>query len=419
MTAADTVIVGLGYVGLPLALAAHASGWHVRGLDRDDERVGLLNGGRSHVDDVSDDDVAAAVAQGFGATCESTCLDRADTVVICVPTPLLASGEPDLRAVMSVGETIQRHLRPGMLVVLESTTYPGTTEGPLRRTLERGGLVAGEDFSLAFSPERIWPGMTQYRLESTPKIVGGLTEDCTRRATEFYSRFIDHVVPTVGTREAEAAKLLENTYRYVNIALVNELLTLSADLEVDLWTTIGLAATKPFGFHAFYPGPGVGGHCIPVDPNFLSYAARQVGRPLRFIELAHEVNSRMPEYVVARIQSVLNDVAKPVRGSRIALLGVSYNANVSDDRETPARPIASQLAAMGAELSYHDPLTSRFMVDGAPMRRVDDLREAVAPADLAVFLQAHDAIDLDVVVDAARLVLDTRGKMVADNVVRL
>ncbi len=418
--ARSLTIIGLGYVGLPLAQEACRSGLAVTGLDVSDAVVDGLNGGVSHVDDLDDGDVAQMLRTGFTATTDTSCLEAADAVVICVPTPLSDDGTPDLRAVESAAETIAGYLRPGTLVVLESTTYPGTTGEFVRPILEESsGLVAGEDFHLAYSPERIDPGNDRYGLRNTPKVVGGLTERCTDAATEFYSELVDEVVPTVGLREAELAKLLENTYRHVNIALMNEMAVFCHELGIDLWASIDAAKTKPFGFHAFYPGPGVGGHCIPIDPNYLSWVVRSLGYRFRFVELAQEVSERMPAYVAKRIQDALNGQKKAVNGSRIVLVGVSYKADISDVRETPARPLAAQLQGMGADLFYLDPHVPEFRVgeELVPALTLDATH--LDEADLVVVLQPHTAVLKSGVLERASAILDTSGSLDGHNVERL
>jgi UDP-N-acetyl-D-glucosamine dehydrogenase len=403
------VVVGLGYVGLPLVQEAVRAGLDVVGLDRDASIVDSLNAGASHVDDLSDADVAEMVAAGFRATVDATAVAEADVVVICVPTPLSADGGPDLAAVESAGRSTGEHLTAGTLVVLESTTYPGTTEDVLRPLLESGGLMAGTDFHLAYSPERIDPGNPEYGLRNTPKVVGGLTEACTVAARDFYAQFVTTVVTARGMREAEAAKLLENTYRHVNIALVNEMVQFFHELGVDFWDVIRLARTKPFGFQAFTPGPGVGGHCIPIDPNYLGHQVRsQLGYPFRFVELAQEINARMPAYVVQRAQALLNDVGRAVRGSTVLLLGVTYKADIADERESPANAVAAQLRDLGATVRYHDPLVLQWSEPGTT--RVDDVLAAAAEADVTILLQAHSEYDVDAIAEAARCLLDTRGK---------
>jgi nucleotide sugar dehydrogenase len=306
-----------------------------------------------------------------------------------------------------------------MLVVLESTTYPGTTDGPVRSILEESGLVAGRDFHLAFSPERIDPGNPVWGMRNTPKIVGGLTPACTERAAAFYGRIVDTVVRVSGPREAEMAKLLENTYRHINIALVNEMAVLSHELGVDLWESIDAARTKPFGFQAFYPGPGVGGHCIPIDPNYLSHHVKSLGYEFRFVELAQEISSRMPDYVVERLGRSFAARGASLAGARVLLLGVTYKADIADDRETPTRDVARALRAAGANVTAHDPLVHDFTVDGTPVSMAADLDTALASCDVAVLLQAHRAYDLDRLASIAPFVFDTRGKMRGPNVERL
>lgn len=414
------VVVGLGYVGLPLAQEAVRSGLRVTGLDVSERAVDGLNAGRSHVDDLSADDIAEMLQAGFTATTDPSCIAEAGAVVICVPTPLRDDTTPDLGAVEASAATIGQHLTAGTLVVLESTTYPGTTDTVVREILEsQSGLVAGTDFALAYSPERIDPGNPTFGLRNTPKVVGGLTDSCTEQAVAFYGQIVDTVVPTVGTREAELAKLLENTYRHVNIALVNEMAVFSHDLGIDLWAAIDAAKTKPFGFQAFYPGPGVGGHCIPIDPNYLSYAVRSLGYQFRFVELAQEVSGRMPAYVAARIQQLLNDHRKPVNGSKVLLLGVTYKADISDERETPARPLARRLRAMGAEVSFFDPHVERFGVDDVDLTQASDLNAAMEAADVTILLQPHAMIMAAADFSRATAILDTRGTLEAPNVQRL
>lgn len=413
------VVIGLGYVGLPLVIEACRSGFDCAGLDVSTRVVDALNLGRSHVDDISDADVVECLGLGFRATTDASCLVDADIAVICVPTPLDDHGAPDLRAVEEAAHSVASHIHPGMLVVLESTTYPGTTDGLLREILEGSGLVAGVDFHLAFSPERIDPGNPHFGLRNTPKIVGGLGPQCTHVASAFYGRIVDTVVEVQGTREAEFAKLLENTYRHVNIALVNEMAVFSHEMGIDLWTAIEAAKTKPFGFTAFYPGPGVGGHCIPIDPNYLSHSVRSLGYQFRFVELAQEISNRMPAYVARRIQDTLNLDAKSARGSRVLLLGLTYKPDIGDDRETPARPLIRSLQSLGALVSAHDPFLDRFVVDGHEIELVDDLESALGQADLVVLLQAHSEYDLEAVAASSHRVFDTRGRMRQPNVVRL
>ena len=406
----DLAVVGLGYVGMPLAQAANAAGMSVVGFDVQETVVQAVNLGKSHIDDLTDENVAEMIRSGFVATGDPTALGESDTIVICVPTPLSDDGGPDLRAVTSATEIIAGHLRRGTLVVLESTTFPGTTEGIIRPLLEEGsGLQAGTDFKLAYSTERVDPGNPTYTIANTPKVVGGLTESCTVAAQEFYGRFVQQVVVALGPREAETAKLLENTYRHVNIALVNEMARFCHEMNIDLWDVIRAASTKPFGFQPFYPGPGVGGHCIPIDPNYLSHAVRSaLGYPFRFVELAQEINATMPSYVANRVQNALNEVGRAVRGSSVVMLGVTYKANIADQRESPAVALAQHLLRLGAELQYHDPyVTDWAACPGVP--RVEDLDLAIAHADITILVQSHRAYDLDRLVAKAKLFFDTRG----------
>jgi nucleotide sugar dehydrogenase len=405
----DLVVIGLGYVGLPLVREACRAGLRVGGLDRDARVVAGLKAGVSHIDDVADTEVERMLAAGFTPSRDEAILDGAKTVVICVPTPLSEEGGPDLAAVRGASETVARHVTPGMLVVLESTTYPGTTDEVVRPILEKSGLTAGDDFHLAFSPERIDPGNPVYGVRNTPKIVGGTTPACASAASAFYGKFVETVVQAKGTREAEMAKLLENTYRHVNIALVNEMAVFCNELGIDLWDAIDCAATKPFGFQAFRPGPGVGGHCIPIDPNYLSYKVRSLGYPFRFVELAQEINDRMPRYVVERAQQLLNREGRALKNAKILILGVTYKADIADQRESPARPVARRLLRLGADLTYHDPLVRSWDVDGADIPSARDLTTALAAADLTIVLANHSAYDTETLTAHARLIFDTRG----------
>jgi len=406
----DLLVIGLGYVGLPLAAAAARRRLAVVGYDLDRAVVSGLNAGRSHVGDVSGQEVRTMLAGRFVATAAEHEIGRPAVTVICVPTPLTADNGPDLDAVRSAAALAARRLRPSALVVLESTTYPGTTEEVVRPLLEKeSGLTAGLDFSLAFSPERIDPGNPAFGIRNTPKVVGGVTPSCTEAAAAFYATICDHVVRAASAREAEMAKLLENTYRHVNIALVNEMAIFCHELGVDLWDAIRCAATKPFGFQPFFPGPGVGGHCIPIDPNYLSYQVRRLGYPFRFVELAQEINARMPGYVVSRATELLNRNFKPVNGSRVLLLGVTYKKDSADLRETPATAVARQLRRAGARVAYCDPHVTEWSVDGRCVEAGGLLDDAVATADLVILLQAHSAYDPREIGRRARLLLDTRG----------
>src|SRR6266700_1548305 len=417
MPAQDVLVIGLGYVGLPLAVQAVRSGFRVTGYDTSVQIAGGLNAGRSHVDDVTDDEVADIRARGFRATADEAGLGPQDVIVICVPTPLSEADGPDLGAVRAAAKTAGRLLRPGTLVSLESTTYPGTTDEVVRPLLEKAsGLSAGIGFALAFSPERIDPGNATFGLRNTPKIVGGVTPFCAEAAAGFYGQICEQVVRAASAREAEVAKLLENTYRHVNIALVNEMAIFCHELGVDLRDAIRCAATKPYGFQAFHPGPGVGGHCIPIDPNYLSYKVRTLGYPFRFVELAQEINGRMPVYTVDRAAELLNSHAKPLKGAHVLLLGVTYKPNVADQRESPVQAVGRKLRSRGAVLTYHDPYVDEWRLGGEPVRRAADLDEEVAHADLVILLQDHSAYDLDRISRNARLILDTRGRIEGPNV---
>ncbi|QDB79922.1 nucleotide sugar dehydrogenase [Georgenia wutianyii] len=408
--AVDLAVVGLGYVGLPLVFEAVHAGMSVRGYDVNRGVVDGLNGGVSHIDDLSDEQIADLVSRGFSATTDPEVLAEAKHVVICVPTPLGEDGGPDLGAVRAAVTDIAAQLQRGQVVVLESTTYPGTTEEIVQPMLEAGGLKVGTDFHLAFSPERIDPGNPTFGAKNTPKVVGGVTPESTEAAAEFYGRIVDTVVRTKGTREAEMAKLLENTYRHINIALVNEMARFCHELDIDLWDVIDAAKTKPFGFQAFYPGPGVGGHCIPIDPNYLSYNVRaRLGYPFRFVELAQEINATMPSYVVKRAQDILNEDGKALRGSTVLLLGVTYKPNIADQRESPAVPVAKHLTDKGATVVFHDPHVQTWHTTGTPMERVPDLEQAVADADLVMLLQHHRDYDVEALAGGAQRFFDTRG----------
>ena len=406
----DLTVIGLGYVGLPLVQEAVRAGLSVRGFDINQGVVDALNAGRSHIDDISDEELGEILAGGFEASTDESVIEAADTVVICVPTPLSEDGGPDLGAVEGAVHGIARNLTPGTLVILESTTYPGTTDEVVKPILEAGGLVAGRDFHLAFSPERIDPGNEKFGAKNTPKVVGGYTPECGDKAAAFYGRFVDTVVRAKGTREAETAKLLENTYRHINIALVNEMARFCHDLGIDLWDVIDAAKTKPFGFQAFYPGPGVGGHCIPIDPNYLSYNVRaKLGYPFRFVELAQEINATMPAYVVSRAQDLLNEDGKALRGATVLLLGITYKPNIADQRESPSVPIARQLLDKGATVVFHDPHATSWTAFGESIPAVEDLDAAVRDADLVVLLQNHRGYDPDALAAASQRFFDTRG----------
>ena len=418
--ASKLVVIGLGYVGLPLVVEAARAGFQVVGLDTSERVVQELNQGRSHVDDVTYTDVREILSGGFTATTDTSCIATADVVVICVPTPLDGELGPNLNAVEDAAHHIASHLQPGQLLVLESTTYPGTTEEVLVPILETSGLVAGKDFHVAYSPERIDPGNSRFSLRNTPKVVGGITPLCTERAVDFYSHVVDEVVVSGGVKEAEMTKLLENTYRHINIALVNEMAQFCAELDVDLWDAIRCASTKPFGFSPFFPGPGVGGHCIPIDPNYLSHRVQtRLGYAFRFVELAQEINAGMPAYVVRRTQELLNDQSLPLRNSRILLLGVTYKADIGDVRESPAADIAKALVDLGARVSYVDPLVDSWAVGGTEIKKTADLNDGLRDAHVAVLLPAHSSFDHNEIAGSGTWTLDTRGVLSGPMVVRL
>jgi nucleotide sugar dehydrogenase len=406
--------MGQGYVGLPMALRAAETGIRVTGFDTNESTVAALQAGTSHIGDVSDADLAVGLANGYTATSDPDCIADADVVIVCVPTPLSPDGGPDLAAVTAAADLIGARVRPGALCVLESTTYPGTTEEVFAPRVAGARLVVGTSVHIAFSPERINPGQTSFGVRNTPKVVGGITPACTERAAAFYERFVDQVVRAKGAREAEMAKLLENTFRHVNIALVNEMVRFSRELGIDLWDAIDCAETKPFGFMAFRPGPGVGGHCIPVDPAYLSHRVRAVlGYSFRMVELAEEVNSAAPLYVAQRVAEALNERRLAVNGSRVLLLGVTYKPDVADLRETPAEPLAARLLQQGALVDYHDPLVSGWTVDGRELPVAADPYAAAVAADLVVLLQAHSAYDLERLEATGAHILDTRGVLPA------
>jgi UDP-N-acetyl-D-glucosamine dehydrogenase len=411
-------IIGLGYVGLPLAVAFAESGHEVVGLDTDSRKVESLNRGESYIEDVPGE-VLAPLRERLGATADYAELAACDAVIVCVPTPLTSSREPDLTYLLDSGAALARILRSGQLVVLESTTYPGTTRERLLPILEGSGMTAGKDFHLAFSPERIDPGRTDYTVRTTPKLVGGVTEACSQRARELYELICDEVVVLSTPEAAELSKLLENIFRSVNIALVNELARLCDRLGIDVWEVIDAAATKPFGFMRFDPGPGMGGHCLPVDPFYLAFKAREHDFYPEFIELAGKVNQAQPAFCVERIERALNDAGKPVNGSKILILGASYKAGVGDIRESPALKIVKLLRVLGGELAYHDPHVPELPELGLSSV---ELSAGLAGADLAAIVTAHPEVDYEAVAAAAPVLVDFRGVtrgFAAANLVRL
>jgi len=407
---ATAAVIGLGYVGLPLAMEIAAAGFNVVGIDLDKNKIAALKQGNSYIADVSESIVADAVQSGrFKPTSDFSVLRNADTVSICVPTPLSKSRDPDISFILSATKEIRKYLHAGQLIVLESTTYPGTTDELIVPELEAAGLKVGADFCVAFSPERIDPGNASFNTRNTPKIVGGITAQCSEIARLFYSQFIERVVPVSSTKCAEMVKLLENTFRSVNIGMVNELALMCDLLGVDVYEVIDAAATKPFGFIPFYPGPGLGGHCIPIDPHYLAWKLKALNFQARFIGLASEINGMMPSVVATLVADGLNRASKSIRGSKIMILGVAYKKNVSDCRESPALDVMRLLADKGAILSYNDPLVPTLRLGASKLKSVDASRVEIAQHDCVVILTDHSAYDIHEIVEAAKLVVDTRN----------
>jgi UDP-N-acetyl-D-glucosamine dehydrogenase len=414
----NIAIIGLGYVGLPLCLQFARSGVRVLGLDIDAKKVSTLNAGRSYIRHIAAAEIKKLVRAGkFYAATDFSKLKEVEAILICVPTPLKKNHDPDLSFVLQTGRTIAKHLQRGQLVVLESTTYPGTTEHELRAVLEAGsGLTAGTDFHLAFSPEREDPGNPRSRVADIPKVIGGLTPVCLTHAIKVYGEAIRTLVPVADCRTAEAAKLLENVFRSVNIALVNELKGVYAAMDIDIWNVIAAARTKPFGFMPFYPGPGLGGHCIPIDPFYLAWKARQVGQETRFVELAGEINRAMPKRVVARVAKAMASQKKKLRGARVLVLGIAYKANVEDDRESPSYRLLDLLTARGAKVAYYDPHVpvirpTREHSHWAGTKSVKWNRRVISSFDLVLISTAHDAVNYQQLADWATLIVDTRNTM--------
>jgi len=411
-------IVGLGYVGLPLCLQFARNGVEVIGLDIDVTKVQFINSGKSYIEHIDGEDIREAVNSGrLIASGDFARVAEVEAVIICVPTPLNKNREPDISYITKTGQAISRHLKPGVLVVLESTTYPGTTDTDLRIVLEEGSnMKAGADFHLAFSPEREDPGNPDSKVAQIPKVIGGYTPACLEKTRALYSKAIKTLVPVSSCRAAEATKLLENIFRGVNIALVNELKMVYGAMGIDVWEVINAAKTKPFGFMAFYPGPGLGGHCIPIDPFYLTWKAREYGQHTRFIELAGEVNTAMPQFVTHRVADALNSRKKPVRGSRILLLGIAYKANVDDDRESPSYTLMDLLKRQGADISYYDPHVpiirpTREHPHWAGVRSVQWKKEVIAEFDLVLVATAHKTVNYQELADWAQCIVDTRNAM--------
>ncbi|HVG17792.1 MAG TPA: nucleotide sugar dehydrogenase [Blastocatellia bacterium] len=404
-------VIGLGYVGLPLAVEFGRGGMTVIGFDLDESRIETINGGRSYIPDVPTEMVQALVErEKLSATTDFSRLAETDAVIICVPTPLRKTKEPDISYILAASEQVKAYLHTPQLVVLESTTYPGTTDEVLLPMLQETGLALDKDFYVAFSPERVDPGNRQFQTNNIPKVVGGASAMSTEVAAALYQTIVERVHKVSSARVAETAKLLENTFRSVNIALVNEMAQLCYHLGIDSWEVIQAAATKPFGFMAFYPGPGIGGHCIPLDPHYLSWKARLHGFEARFISLAEEVNSRMPRHVVQLVQDGLNEQGKALKGSRVFVLGVAYKRDINDVRESPALGIVDQLLHKGAEVSYHDPFISEMNLDGkGSLSSVELTDEAIQSCDCAVIVTDHSKVDYSRVLKLAPLVVDTRN----------
>jgi UDP-N-acetyl-D-glucosamine dehydrogenase len=404
-------VIGLGYVGLPLAVEFGRAGFHVTGIDVDAKKVAMVRAGKSHVEDVTAEEVGPLVKKKLlRATTDYRGSGELDVIIICVPTPLRKTKDPDISYIVSALDELAKEVRKGQLVILESTTYPGTTEEVLRPKLESGGLKAGRDFFLAFSPERVDPGNATYKTHNTPKVVGGSSPACTKVAAHLYGQAVQHVHPVSSTQVAEMIKLLENTFRAVNIGLVNEIALMCERLELDAWEVIDGAATKPFGFMPFYPGPGIGGHCIPLDPHYLSWKLKTLDYSARFIELASEINSSMPLVVVRRSAELLNRKRLSVKGAKILVVGVSYKRDTADLRESPALDVLRLLERRGAKISYHDPYNDQVHVDGGRIYRNTRLTPAnLAKADLVLIVTDHSEFDYDKIVRHAKVVLDTRN----------
>ena len=415
-------VIGLGYVGLPLATEFARAGFSATGFEVDADKAAKINSGESYIGDVPSAQVKQLVDNGkLHATTDFDELKDCDAIIICVPTPLRKTKEPDVSYILAAAEEIQKRLRRGQLIILESTTYPGTTDEVLLQMLEETGLKLDEDFLLAFSPERVDPGNPEFKTHNIPKVVGGVTDDSTEAAAALYSQIVHEVHAVSSARVAEAAKLLENTFRAVNIGMANEMARLCYALGIDTWEVIRAAATKPFGFMPFYPGPGIGGHCIPLDPHYLSWKARQHGFDSRFIGLAEEVNSRMPEHVVQLVSDGLNDAKKPMNGSRILLLGVAYKKDIDDVRESPALSIIDRLRQKGCNVRYHDPYVAEIRFDdahaegsGEPLSSVNLTEDEIRGADCVVIVTNHSDIDYARVIELAPLVVDTRNALNGD-----
>ena len=415
---AKVSVIGLGYVGLPLAVEIEKAGFNVVGIDVDKEKINKVNSKNSYIPDVSQEELARAVSkQRLMATRDYKVLKGVDIVSICVPTPLRKTREPDISYIVAATSKISKYLHQGQLIILESTTFPGTTKDIILPELEKKGLKVGKDFFMSFSPERVDPGNKKYTIKNTPKVIGGITPECTEIAKIFYEQIIEKVIPVASTEEAEMTKLLENVFRSVNIALVNELTLMCDRLGIDIWNVVEAAATKPFGFMPFYPGPGLGGHCIPIDPVYLSWKARTYGFYSKFIEFAEEVNNNMPYYVARKVTDALNTHKKCINGSKILILGVTYKENVGDIRESPALDIIEILCRQGAEIIYNDPYVPEIRLSVNEIRSVPLNKDLLSQADCVVITTAHSSYDYRWIVENANSVVDTRNatKNLPDN----
>jgi len=407
---AKVAVIGMGYVGFPLALEFASAGFSVTGIDINQTKVEVMNHGGSHIPDIDPDDVSPLVKSGkFRATSEFDILSEVDAMSICVPTPLNKTKNPDVSFILSASEEIKKRLRPGQLVVLESTTYPGTTEELILPLLEETGLKVGKDFYLAFSPERVDPGNKVYTIRNTPKVIGACTPECLKRAIAFYSQIVEKVVPVSSTDAAEMVKLLENTFRAVNIALVNEVALMCDVLGIDVWEVIDAASTKPFGYMPFKPGPGLGGHCIPIDPHYLSWKLKSLNYYARFIELAGEINSSMPGYVVRKVIDALNSLERSVKGSRVLILGVAYKKDIDDVRESPALDVIKLLQQKGGEILFCDPFVQEFRMNHRMISSQELTPELVRSVQCVVITTDHSSFDYEMVLENANLIIDTRN----------
>ncbi len=403
-------IVGLGYVGLPLAVEFAKAGFTVTGIDISEEKTRRINAGESYIGDIPNSTLAPLVASGkLRATTDFSVALELDTINICVPTPLRKTKDPDMSFIVSSCQEIARHFHAGMLVILESTTYPGTTDEVVLPLLTKSGLEAGSDFFLCFSPERVDPGNPKYQTSNIPKVVGGGTPECTEMGRLFYAQALEHVVPVSSTQVAEMVKLLENTFRMINIGLANEIAMMCDRMGINVWEVIDAAATKPFGFMPFYPGPGLGGHCIPIDPFYLSWKTKQAGIEARFIELAGYINGQMPHFVVVKIQEALNHASKSVKGSKIHVMGVAYKRDIDDVRESPALDIMHLLRRLGADVTYTDPHVPSIRLEGLDLVATAD--SAAAEADCVVIVTDHTAFDYPALLERSRMIVDTRNAM--------